>query len=95
MNLVYKTSESTTKPDVVHKEAKTVYLRKNITEATRTTEDGEKTKYYTYQEAKLTPAEFDDYSAALIISAQQSSDDSQLILMDALASLYEMIALGT
>lgn len=38
-----------------------VYMRRNIVQITRTDEEGVKRKFWQYEEAKLTPAEYEAY----------------------------------
>lgn len=54
MELNYKYAESTVQPTALEVTVGTVYLRKDVTSITRTSEQGEKTTYWTYQEATLT-----------------------------------------
>lgn len=62
MRIEYKKSESTIHPDTVDTTSSktTVYLRKNIVEKTRDTEEG-RIIYFEYEEAKLTKAEYKKY----------------------------------
>lgn len=90
MKLNYTHSESTVKPVEIERGKRTVYIRKNIVE----TETG-----WSYEEAKLTPDEFTAYSEYLVIhnvsqllDGQQNGDNNQLIIMEAIADLYDVIA---
>ena len=58
MNLYFKKSQSTVKPDLVDTTSskKVVYIRQNIVETVV-----EDTTYYEYDEAKLTKAEYQEY----------------------------------
>ena len=98
MELIYKYAESTVKPVEVEMGKTTIYIRKDIIDEERTDDKGNKTTFWTYQEAKLTHEEFAEYSSFLrttqilqIINKQEVADDNQLIIMDAIADLYEMI----
>lgn len=108
MKITYIKSESTIKPDVVSIEKTTVYLRRNITEETRTFEDNI-TTFYVYEEAKLTHDEFAKYANEMakvnVVRSAYDSDNivrliangsdntnNQLILMEAIADLYDAIA---
>jgi hypothetical protein len=111
MELNYKYSESTVKPAALEVTEGTVYLRKDITEITRTSEqDGNTTVYYTYQEAALTPQEFNEYTNLImaenaikgtndsdniisLLDGQAAGDNNQLIIMEAIADLYDAIAM--
>ena len=53
MELNYKYAESTVQPTALEVTVGTVYLRKDITSIARTSEQGDKTTYWTYQEAAL------------------------------------------
>lgn len=66
MELNYKYAESTVQPTALEVTVGTVYLRKDITSITRTSEQGDKTTYWTYQEAALTPQEFNEYTNLLM-----------------------------
>lgn len=104
MELIYRPSESTVRPVEVEKSKHTVFLRKDIVEEER---DG--SVYYTYQEAKLSHAEFNEYSSFIaaknaingvndstnicnLLDGQAIGDNNQLIIMEALADLYDVIA---
>lgn len=108
MELNYKYAESTVKPTALEVAVGTVYLRKDITSITRTSEQGNKTTYWTYQEAALTPQEFNEYTNLLmaenaikgtndsdnivqIMAGQETGDGNQLIIMEAIADLYDAI----
>lgn len=111
MELNYRYSESTVKPPALEVTEGTVYIRKDFAEITRTSEQGgEPVLFYTYQEAALTPQEFNSYSNLLmtdyaikgkndsaniiqLMAAQETGDDNQLAIMEAIADLYEMIAM--
>lgn len=53
MELNYKYAESTVQPTALEVTVGTVYLRKDITSIARTSEQGDKTTYWTYQELSL------------------------------------------
>ena len=59
--------ESTIKPPSIEMCKNTVYLRTDFKEQIRTDEQGNKTSYWSYQEAALTQEEFNIY-ASLIAS---------------------------
>lgn len=81
MELNYKYAESTVKPTVLEVTEGTVYLRKEITSITRTPEQGETTEYWTYQEATLTPQEFNEYSSLLMAeNTIKGTNDSDNII---------------
>lgn len=79
-----------------------MYLRRNITtvtEANATT--GEPIQLWQYDEAILTREEYAQYKAETENAGQKqimeklqttATDDSQLIIMEALADLYDLIA---
>lgn len=109
MELNYRYSESTVKPAALEMAEGSVYFRKEITSITRTSEQGDETVFWTYQEAELTPQEFNNYSALLmaeytikgkddsvnivqLMAGQELADGNQLIIMEAIADLYDAIA---
>lgn len=63
MKLNYKLSESTVKPSAVEMARKSVLIRRNIESVVRENENGEKTIYWAYEEACLSPEEFNAYVA--------------------------------
>lgn len=101
MLLDYKYSESTVKPAEIEKTKTTIYIRKNIVSKKRTTSLGTQT-YWTYQEAALTLKEFAEYSNILnaknandisqLMVNQEAGDNNQMIIMEAIADLYDAIA---
>ena len=109
MELTYTYSESAVKPVEIEVCKHTVFLRKNITEEVRTDSDGNEITFYTYEEAKMTPEEFNEYSnliaaknaingtddsknIATLIYGQEQRDNDLLIIMEAIADLYETMA---
>lgn len=109
MELKYRYSESTVKPAALEMTEGSVYFRKEITSVVRTSEQGDETEFWTYQEAELTPQEFNNYSALLmaehtikgkddsvnivqLMAGQELADGNQLIIMEAIADLYDTIA---
>ena len=92
MDLNYSYTESTVKPEPIEVGTNTVYLRKEISEISRSDEQGNNVSYWTYQEAKLSISEFNENANAILVSGQKSGDDNQLIIMGALADLYDVIA---
>jgi hypothetical protein len=101
--LQYTKAESTIKPSAIEIESNSVvYVRKNITEVERSNIDGTKTTYYQYDEAEITKTEYEKYiseltannadSIAGIIAKQAEQDDNQLIIMSAIADLYDAVA---
>ena len=110
MELNYKYAESTVKPNALELTDGTVYIRKDISSITRSSEQGGETLYWTYQEAELTPEEFNQYTSLLmaenaikgtsdsanivqLMVGQEMGDGNQLAIMEAIADLYEMIAI--
>lgn len=81
MKINWYNSESTVRPAEVDYESSptTVYLHRKIKEVER-----EGTTYYTYEEAKLTPAEYTVYAA------EQTREDN-LAIMSALVDIYDAI----
>lgn len=66
MELNYKYAESTIKPAALEVAEGSVYFRKEINSIIRSSEQGDDTVYWTYQEAELTPQEFNDYTNLLM-----------------------------
>ncbi len=112
MEINYKYAESTVKPTALEVSVGTVYLRKDITSIIRTSEQGDETTYWTYQEAALTPEEFNAYTNLVmaenaikgtndsdnivqIMAGQETGDNNQLAIMEAIADLYDAIATMT
>lgn len=105
MELNYRHSESTVKPLVVEAVQNSVYIRKNLTSEKRKMDTGTAITYWTYDEACLSQSEFNSYVAELtvinafnsensiskIIENMGTSDDNQIILMEALADLYDAV----
>lgn len=81
MKIEWYKSESTVKPKEVDYESSptTVYLHRKIK-----SEEREGVTWFTYEEAKLTPAEYTVYAA------EQSREDN-LAIMSALTDIYAQI----
>ena len=112
MELKYRYSESAVKPAELEITGGSVYFRKDITSVTRTFEQGEEFVFWTYQEAELTPQEFNNYATFLmaenaikgkddsanivqLMLGQEIGDGNQLIIMEAIADLYDAITSST
>ena len=81
MELKYTYAESSIKPQPLELCASTVYLRKDFFEQKRTDEQGHSTTYWAYEEAKLTPEEFNAYTSFMISkNAIAGANDSGNIL---------------
>lgn len=81
MKLNYKYAESTVQPTVLEVTVGTVYLHKGITSIVRTSRRGNKITYWTYQEAALTPQEFNEYTNLLMAeNAIKGTNDSDNIV---------------
>lgn len=94
MNLKYRYSESTIKPETIEIGKTIVFLRTDITQESRTDESGNTIAIWTYQEAKMTPNEFMVY-ANLLNSKNIVNDvnlNNQLTIMEAIADLYDTIS---
>lgn len=110
MTITYMQSESIERPLLIEITTSTVYLRKDIIEEERImVENDEPTMFYVYQEAKLTPEEFNIYATQIasinaikgindsenistIVQNGVNNEDNQLILMEAMADLYDLLA---
>lgn len=94
MNLEYRYSESTVKPEELEIGKTTVYFRKDIKTEERTFDDFTQT-FYVYQEAKMPLEEFKKRANnQVFINAMKGADtaDNQMIIMEAIADLYEAVA---
>lgn len=106
MELIYKTvrgsqQERPAERDLTSSPDK-VYLRRNIERITETDSMGSgPIQLWQYDEAILTPEEYQEYKAEIENAGQQqimeklqttATDDSQLIIMEALADIYDLIA---
>lgn len=109
MELNYRYSESTVKPAALEIAEGSVYFRKEITSVTRISDQGDEIVFWTYQEAELTPQEFNNYASLLmaeytikgkddsanivqLMAGQEAGDGNQLIIMEAIADLYDAVA---
>ena len=102
MTLIYIQSESTVKPSVIEIGPTTVYIRKDIAEEVRTSENGNDTTYWVYREATMSIEDFNSYTNELsvmnsinigsIVESGEDNTNNQLILMEAIADLYDVIA---
>lgn len=94
MNINYRHSESTVKPEAVEIGKTTVFLRSDINKEIRTDYLGNKITFWTYQEAKMTPEEFTAY--ANLLNSKDIVDNvnlnNQMIIMEAIADLYDKIS---
>lgn len=93
MELKYRYSESSVRPNALEIDHNTVYLRKNFSEVERADESGISYKFWTYQEAKLSVEEFNKNSTAILLSNMRSGDDDRLAIMEAIADLYDVVAM--
>lgn len=109
MEPIYVKAESMTKPTEIEFCKHTVFIRKNITSEERTDPFGDVRTYWTYDEAKMAPEEFNKYVEMMsarnaingkndsdniisLLSGQSNGDNNQLIIMEAIADLYDVIA---
>lgn len=102
MEPIYALAESTVCPIVMEVTSTTVFLRKDITSEERTDMNGSKILYWKYQEAQLTPNEFNQYMNTIslnnangvqqIIKTQENSDGNLMSVMEAIADLYDTFA---
>lgn len=89
----YRYSESTVRPEQVQISGDTVYLRKDIKESKREDMDGGTVSYWTYQEAAMSTEEFNRNSSALLLKRQLNSDGDMLAIMEAMADMYDVLAM--
>ena len=81
MEFKYKYAESTVQPTALEMTGGSVYFRKDITSITRTSGLGDETVFWTYQEAELTPQEFNEYTNLLMAeNAIKGINDSDNIV---------------
>lgn len=109
MELKYRYSESTVRPEEVMYGESTVFLRRNIAPETHMDTEGNEYTIWTYEEAKLSHVDFKEYSDRIsaqnaingvsnasniskVLDGQANGDNNQLIIMEAIAELYELIA---
>ena len=108
MELKYTYAESTVKPADIAICKKTVYLRKDIAEEERTDENGtiifytyqeakmplEEFNEYSTQQAAINAVKGTNDSANIsnLLTGQENGDTNQLIIMEAIADLYDAIA---
>ncbi|WP_166542173.1 hypothetical protein [Acutalibacter sp. 1XD8-36] len=93
MEPTYRYSESTVRPEQVQISGDTVYLRKDIKESKREDMDGGTVSYWTYQEAAMSTEEFNRNSSALLLKRQLNSDGDMLAIMEAMADMYDVLAM--
>ncbi|MEH2935817.1 hypothetical protein [Acutalibacter sp. JLR.KK004] len=93
MEPTYRYSESTVRPEQVQISGDTVYLRKDIKESKREDMDGGTVSYWTYQEAAMSTEEFNRNSSALLLKRQLNSDGDMLAIMEAMADMYDVLAI--
>lgn len=109
MEPIYRYSESTVRPIDIEVGKRTVFLRKDIVEEERADDEGNVSVFFTYQEAKMSHEEFNEYSSFIaaknaicgvndssniskLMVGQENGDNNQLIIMEAIADLYDTIA---
>lgn len=78
MGIIYKKVQSATKPTEIDitSSPSGIYVRRNIKEQVKETETGEIVVYYEYQEAFLTPNEYEKYSKELLIGEINGDENS-------------------
>ena len=95
MEPIYRYSESTVKQEPIEFNAGTIFLRKDFAEEDRTMRDNSTAHFYTYQEAKLTQEEYEEYSRDLVVANAMNSTnvpDNQTSIMAAIADLYDLVS---
>ena len=99
MELTFRPSESTVKPEVIWIDVTTVYIRKDIKTEEREYEDGlgniRKQTFYTYQECPLSHDEFNKYSSEMmaknaIIGANDSSNILNILTGQETTDSYQL-----
>lgn len=92
MSINYVKSQSSEKPDLIDRTSSKshVYLRRNISESYREDMDGNTQKYYDYEEAKLTKAEYEQYLNELaMLDIRQQRADIDYIALCVGVNIYE------
>lgn len=92
MELEYRYSESTVRPNTLEICGDTVYLRKGLTQIAKQDEQGNSVTYWTYQEVALPTEQFNQNANAILVLGQKSGDENQMAVMEAIADLYDVIA---
>jgi len=95
MTLNYIKSQSSVSPEIVDtvSSKKVVYIRRNITEITKTDEEsGEEYTYYEYEEAKLTKPEYNKYLKEFEVIAIMQHGVELEQAKETIAKLQEQIA---
>lgn len=87
MELNYKPVTSMVKPSEIEFGVTTVYMRKDISSEEKSLDNGSTVTVWTYQEAQMSLKEFENYSKL----APHNLDNNQLLIMDAIADLYDAI----
>lgn len=100
LNYIY--AESAVKPAEIEINKDTVYIKKDITSEERTDSTGASSIWWTYQVATLTLDEFNNYvkivnatnanGISQLMAKQETGDNNQMIIMEAIADLYDAIA---
>ncbi len=103
----YIYAESMDKPAAVEVCKNTVYLRTDISEKMRTDASNDVIVYWSYMEATLTTEEFNTYANLVLfkngitdsgnisqlVVGQENADNNQLVIMEAIADLYDVVAM--
>ena len=103
MNIVYKTSESFVEPKVVEIGPTTAYIRKDVSKDENTgvytyQEAKMPVKEFEQYISELTVQNavngaVDSSNISKLIAGQASGDDNQFVIMEAIADLYDAIAM--
>lgn len=90
MELQYRYSESTIRPEEFEVTDDTIYIRKNIVRMTSNNGvDGDNPiNYWEYYEAAIPKNIFKNNTGSFIFNEQKANTDNQLIIMEALSDLY-------
>ncbi len=75
MKLNYHPSESTIRPEETSFDGQDVRLVRNIVEEEREQSSGEKITYFTYEEAVLSPVEFQVYTNFMMLQSFFNSQE--------------------
>lgn len=87
--IIYKNTQSTIRPEPMHRDDYSVYIRTNIRELTVNDECGSRTEYI-YDEERWDAGEYIDHLRETISENQQQITDTQLAVVE----IYEIFGGG-
>lgn len=93
MTLKFTKTQSTVEPQKIWVNGNWAYIRRNITKTVDNSGEISIT-FYNYEEAKLGIEQFNAYANQILMNGQENNENNQLALMEAMADMYETMALG-